>query len=135
MAVFRIPVQRRFSDLDLMQHVNNVVYHDYLQEGRIRAIRQVLELSGAPITSQVLARQEINYRKPLLYRSEPLIVEVSVLSIGTSSYETRIRILDDDGSLAADALSVMVCFDEATQSPMPIPPDFRAALVSQLESS
>ncbi|GDX32952.1 thioesterase [Actinomycetes bacterium] len=133
MRIIRVNVERRFSDLDMLQHVNNVVYNDYLQEGRIRLMRELRTDFAEPYFPQVLARQEINYRKTLELRPEPLVVEAWISSVGRTSYEVGLRILDDDGSLAADATSVMVCFDPATQKPVPIPADYRAALVEAME--
>ena len=135
MRIFRVPVERRFSDLDFLQHVNNVVYNDYLQEARIRLMVELRSDFADPYFPQVLVRQEINYRKTLVLRPEPLIVEVWVTSVGRTSYSLGYRILDDDGTLAADATSVMVCFDPATQGSVPIPADYRAVLVEAKEGN
>jgi len=133
--IFRVPVERRFSDLDFLQHINNVVYNDYLQEARIRLMAELRSDFADPYFPQVLVRQEINYRKTLVLRPEPLIVEVWVTSVGRTSYALGYRILDDDGSLAADAISVMVCFDPAIQGSVPIPADYRAVLVEAKEGN
>jgi acyl-CoA thioester hydrolase len=133
--IFRVPVERRFSDLDFLQHINNVVYNDYLQEARIRLMAELRSDFADPYFPQVLVRQEINYRKTLVLRPEPLIVEVWVTSVGRTSYALGFRILDDDGSLAADAISVMVCFDPAIQGSVPIPADYRAVLVEAKEGN
>lgn len=133
MRIFRVNVERRFSDLDMLQHINNVVYNDYLQEGRIRMMRKLREDFAEPYFPQVLVRQEINYRKTLVLGPAPLVVEAWISSVGRTSYEVGLRILDDDGSLAADAISIMVCFDPDTQKPVPIPADYRAALVAAME--
>jgi acyl-CoA thioester hydrolase len=133
--IFRVPVERRFSDLDFLQHINNVVYNDYLQEARIRLMGELLSDFAEAYIPQVLVRQEINYRKTLVLRPEPLIVEVWVTSVGRTSYALGYRILDDDGSLAADATSVMVCFDPAIQGSVPIPADYRAVLVEAKEGN
>ncbi len=135
MRIFRVPVERRFSDLDFLQHINNVVYNDYLQEARIRLMAELRSDFADPYFPQVLVRQEINYRKTLVLRPEPLIVEVWVTSVGRTSYALGFRILDDDGSLAADAISVMVCFDPAIQGSVPIPADYRAVLVEAKEGN
>ena len=130
-----MPIERRFSDLDFLQHINNVVYNDYLQEARIRLMGELLSDFAEAYIPQVLVRQEINYRKTLVLRPEPLIVEVWVTSVGRTSYALGYRILDDDGSLAADATSVMVCFDPAIQGSVPIPADYRAVLVEAKEGN
>ena len=130
-----MPIERRFSDLDFLQHINNVVYHDYLQEARIRLMGELLIDFAEQYIPQVLVRQEINYRKTLVLRPEPLVVEIWVTEVGRTSYALGYRILDDDGSLAADATSVMVCFDPATQGSVPIPNDYRAVLVEAKEGN
>ena len=130
-----MPVERRFSDLDFLQHINNVVYNDYLQEARIRLMAELRSDFADPYFPQVLVRQEINYRKTLVLRPEPLVVEIWVTEVGRTSYALGYRILDDDGTLAADATSVMVCFDPAIQGAVPIPADYRAVLVEAKEGN
>ena len=133
MRVFRLKLQRRFSDLDLLGHVNNVVYGDYLQEARVMMLAELGEASFANF-SQVLARQEIDYRKPLAYRVEPITIDLWITGIGNTSYSFGAQVRDDDDSVAADAAGVMVCFDTSTGRSRPIPDEFRAALKASLES-
>ena len=125
-------MQRRFSDIDLLGHVNNVVFHDYLQEARVHVIRQVTAGTHIGFT-HVIVRQEINHRRPLYLKAEPVTVEVWIPTIGAASYQFAYRILDDDGSLAADALSVMAYYNPETKSASRIPPDVRALLTEALE--
>ena len=135
MRIFRVPIERRFSDLDFLQHINNVVYNDYLQEARIRLMAELRSDFADPYFPQVLVRQEINYRKTLVLRPEPLVVEIWVTEVGRTSYALGYRILDDDGTLAADATSVMVCFDPAIQGAVPIPDEYRAVLIEAKEGN
>ena len=132
MTIFRIPVQRRFSDIDLLGHVNNVVFHDYLQEARVHVIRQVTAGTHIGFT-HVIVRQEINHRRPLYLKAEPVTVEVWIPTIGAASYQFAYRILDDDGSVAADALSDKAYFNPETKSASRIPLDVRALLTDALE--
>jgi acyl-CoA thioester hydrolase len=133
MRVFTLELQRRFSDLDLLGHVNNVVYGDYLQEARVMMLAELGEASFANF-SQVLARQEIDYRKPLAYRAEPITIDMWITKIGNTSYTFVAQVKDDDGSVAADATGVMVCFDTSTGRSRPIPDSFRSALEAVLEN-
>lgn len=132
MTPFRVPVQRRFSDIDLLGHVNNVVFHDYLQDARVQVIREMTRGNEISFT-HVVVRQEINYRRPLLLRAEPVIVEIWVSKVGGSAYTFEYRVLDDDGTLAADALSVMAYFNPETQSASRIPADVREMLKASME--
>lgn len=123
----RIPVHRRFSDLDPLGHVNNVVFHDYLQEGRVGLLRDLGFVRG-PDFSQVVVRQELTHRKPLQYSTEPVIVEIWVDRIGNSSYTLGYRILDEHGDVAAEASTVMAVVDAATGRPTRMSDELRAML-------
>lgn len=128
MLQLQVAVERRFSDLDVLGHVNNVVYAVYLEEARVRLLER-FGRDGVLAPAQVVARQEIDYLRPLGLSSRPITVAVSVESVGRTSYVLSYEIRDDDGSVAARARSVLVCFDPATQSSTPIPAQMRAALV------
>jgi acyl-CoA thioester hydrolase len=98
--------------------VNNVVYLDYLQEARLRALSQV----GYPEIEnfiQVMAHQSIDYRKPVFYSTEPLLIEVWISAVGNTSYRMKYRIIDESGEVAAEAETVMVCFDNGKAVPIP----------------
>lgn len=123
----RIPVHRRFSDLDPLGHVNNVVFHDYLQEGRVGLLRDLGFVRG-PDFSQVVVKQELTHRKPLQYSTEPVIVEIWVDRIGNSSYTLGYRILDEHGDVAAEASTVMAVVDAATGRPTRMSDELRAML-------
>ena len=80
---------------------------------------------------QVVARQEINYRRPIHYGLEPLIVRAWVSHIGNSSFTMDFEVLDD-GQIAADAKTVMVCFDIESRQSREIPDEFRRVLQEHL---
>jgi len=63
----------RWADLDLLGHVNNVRYADYLREARadlLRAAGVDLGLAGPRVV-----RQELTFRAPLLFGAEPIVVD------------------------------------------------------------
>ena len=70
----------RFSDVDVYGHVNNVKYFEYFQEARIAFI---LSLAGGLFDAdssnrQVVARIDVDYKRPILFRAEPYAVETWV---------------------------------------------------------
>ena len=132
MTIHRIQIDRRFSDLDQLGHVNNVVYGDYIQVARIRVNRRV-RAEGVEMPAQVVARQEIDYIRPLHLNPEPIVVEVWVASVGNSSYVQLQRIYDNDGLLAAKARTVVVAFDPVAEKSLPLPASFREYLLGSLE--
>ncbi len=130
MSVLITQIYRRFSDLDPLGHINNVVYLDYLQEARLRALIQIGYIEILQLR-QVMAHQSIEFRRPIFYSTDPLTVEVWISSVGNTSYRMKYRILSEVGELAAEAESVMVCFDN--DKAVPIPDKLRSALQSILE--
>ena len=124
----RVPVYRRFSDLDPLGHVNNVVFHDYLQEARMGLVRDI-RLVRSDDYSQVVVKQEITHRKPLLLTPEPIVIETWVSHLGNSTYTIAYRILDETGDVAAEASSVMAVVDPATGRPVRMSAELRALLV------
>ena len=128
MPRLRTEVERRFSDLDLMGHVNNVTFLVYLEEARVRLLAQ---LGGAAdeLPGLVVARQEIDYVRPLFLTAEPVVVECWVDRIGTTSFVLAYDVRDGDGGpVCARALSVVVGFDRATQAKAPLATDIVALL-------
>lgn len=130
MTVLITHVYSRYSDLDPQGHVNNVVFLDYLQEARIRVFVQT-NFAEILNISQVMVHQSIDFRRPIFYSTEPLTIETWVSSVGNTSYRVKYRILSEAGVLAAEAESVMVCFDN--DKAIPIPDSLRSALQSILE--
>jgi len=122
----KVPVHRRFSDLDPLGHVNNVVFVDYLQEGRVGFMRAI----GFPVgtITQVVVTQDLTFRKPLLLHPDPVIVETWVTRVGKSSYDFGYRIFDEVGDLAAEGSTTMACIDRESGRPVRVPPELRAAM-------
>ncbi len=125
----RVPVHRRFSDLDPLGHVNNVVFHDYLQEARVGLLRD-LDFVRGPGFSQVVVKQELTHRKPLLYAPEPVVVEIWVDRIGNSSYTLGYRILDEHDEVAAEATTVMAVVSPESGRPVRMSDELRVVLES-----
>jgi len=132
MTIYRIQLDRRFSDLDQLGHVNNVVYGDYVQEARIRVNRR-MRTEGVEMPAQVVARQEIDYIHPLHLNPEPIVAEVWIASVGNSSYVQCQRIYDNDGTLAAKSRTVVVAFDPVAEKSRPLPAGFREYLLGAIE--
>jgi len=125
--VARIPVHRRFSDLDPLGHVNNVVFHDYLQEARVGLLHDTRLVHGQGF-SQVVVKQEITHRKPLLLAPEPVVIETWVAHLGNTSYTLRYRIIDEHGDVAAEASTVLAVVDQESGRPVRMVAELRAVL-------
>lgn len=131
MTIFDIEIAKRFKDLDPNDHVSNATFLDYVMEARVRVYRQ-LGLSDRGVIGQVVARQEIDYLRPISFSLTPLLARTWFSHLGTSSFTMRTQLMDD-GELAADAKSVMVCFDKGSQTSRPVPDEFRRIIEENLE--
>ena len=123
----------RFSDVDVYGHVNNVKYFEYYQEARIAFVQSLGEglFESDSTHRQVVARVDVDYKRPLLFRPEPYVVQTEVSRIGTSSYDLECRILDGPGPGAvvhSTGRVRMVTFDTATQRSRPLTDAERARL-------
>lgn len=121
---YDIPIEMRFSDLDIYSHVNSVVYFDYLETARVRLISgPYRELTEKGIFLLV-ARAECDYKLPILF-GDTVVVAVTVSRIGGSSFDLAYRIHDGAGKTFATAKTVMVCYDNVNKQTIPVPDIFR----------
>ena len=89
----------RWADMDLLGHVNNVVYVDYLQEARVDMLRVHArkEATGDLAEALVVVRHEVHYRAPLTFRFKPVSIECWVTDIRAASFTMAYEVFHDDG--------------------------------------
>jgi len=128
----------RFSDVDVYGHVNNVKYFEYYQEARIAFISSLDERFDSAQESsmrQVVARVDVDYKRPILFRPEPYAVETWVIRVGTSSYDLGCRIVGGEGDDTVYSTGVvrLVAFDLDTQRSRPLSHAERSRLEAAIE--
>ena len=129
----------RFSDVDVYGHVNNVKYFEYFQEARIAFLMSLgdplLDPGADPTLRQVVARIDVDYKRPILFRPEAYAVETWVTGIGTSSYDLGCRITGGaaDDTVYSTAQVRLVAFDLAAQRSRPLTDAERGRLEAVLE--
>ncbi|QCU79010.1 acyl-CoA thioesterase [Citricoccus sp. SGAir0253] len=115
-----VPLDLRWSDQDLLGHVNNARVVTLAEEARVRFQVHLdgpasLEGSGA-VGGRVVARQVIDYHRPAHY-GVPLEVRVGVLRVGTRSFTLRHQGVQGDGPVfTVDAVMVMVGPDGSSRA-------------------
>jgi len=142
MTRLRVPVQLRWADMDAYGHVNNVQMLQLLEEARIEAFwthseapdaerpTAVLDAGPGADTTTLVARQEIEYLRPLAYRRTPVVIELWVGHIGGASIDVCYQVLDGasgDSDPYARACTTVVLVDTATGRPRRISEAERAA--------
>ena len=127
-------VQLRWADLDPLNHVNNVRLMEYLQEARLALLFELGLVAGDVEADygQVVARNEVDYLRPLFLTPDPLVVRTWVDRIGRTSYTLGHEVVGPDGEVAARATTVLVVTDAAVTGSRPIPDPLRAALAQHL---
>ncbi|MCJ1707536.1 thioesterase family protein [Microbacterium sp. VKM Ac-2923] len=131
-----VPIHLRWGDLDALGHVNNASMLKLLEEARLRAFwrgdddaealptavfdMSVLESGGERAT--LIARQEIEYLRPVPYSQRPLDVRLWIGAMGGSSADICFDVFSPAGSaepvLYARATVVVVLVDTASGRPI-----------------
>jgi acyl-CoA thioester hydrolase len=121
----------RWNDFDVLGHVNNVRYFEFMQDTRVALVER-MNLSKADISEigHVVAHQEIDYLKAIPMNATSVSVEIQVEKVGGASYNLTYEISDGEGHLYAKASTVMVTFDVKSDSVVRIPDNIRTALES-----
>ncbi|QRN82665.1 acyl-CoA thioesterase [Chloroflexota bacterium] len=124
------PITVRYADLDPQGHVNNAAYMTYLEAARLGYYERagIWSPESGDHTGMVVAHAEIDFLAPIAY-GQPLRVGVRLEKMGTKSMVFDFLVEAADGSRAfARGQSVMVAYDNATESSRPIPPEWREKL-------
>jgi acyl-CoA thioester hydrolase len=126
--VVRLPIL--WGDLDANGHVNNVIYLKWFEAARAVYAERV----GVEIVAReqgvggVLASLECKYLRPLDYPGEILsAVRMARVSVGSLTLEGQIADART-GVPVADTTCDVVLFDLATNVPVPVPEQIRAAI-------
>ena len=124
-------VEIRWRDVDAYRHVNNAVYATYLEECRDEWALRALGDAG-DLWDFVLARVAIDFRTELTQDDDEAIVSCQLVRVGTASLTLREEIRKLDGTLAAEAESVLVARDRETGGSRPLTAIERAAFAEAL---
>ncbi len=124
--MFVARVALRWSDMDALGHINNSEYLRYLEQARIEFLAEAAA-AGVPRDAGLLvARHEVDYRKPMPYRREPVSIPTWIDRIGTTSFTFGHEVTAED-VVYARARTVIVCID-ADHRPTPVPTALRKHL-------
>lgn len=166
MTRLRVPVQLRWSDMDAYGHVNNVELLRLLEEARIEAFwahpapadplgegagpatadretwpTAVLDAGPGARTATLVARQEVEYLRPLGYRRTPVVVDMWIGHLGGASIDVCYEVHDaspDEAAAGAPgpyarAVTTLVLVDAASGAPRRIGETERAAWLPYVE--
>ncbi len=75
--------------MDLLGHVNNVTYLDYVAEARENVF------AGHPAANARVSRHQVEFARPLVFRREPVLVDSWVSDIGDDSMTLTHEVYDE----------------------------------------
>jgi acyl-CoA thioester hydrolase len=125
--------------MDAYGHVNNVQFLRLLEDARVVAFAAAGSDEGGSVvdTGLLVARSEIEYLEPLVYRTEPVSIDLWVTHISAASFELGYEVLDDADAAGAQrervyarATTTLVTFDLTQHRPRRISPSERERLES-----
>ncbi len=125
-----VRVQLRWRDMDMLGHLNQSVYHELLEEGRIAMIAELIRRVGGNHTHGgfVLAHVDLNYHREVRKDHEAVDLVLRLANVGTSSVVLEHEVRLPDGAVAASGSSVLVAWDPATRAKRLLTEHERAAL-------
>lgn len=132
---YRVNVPLRWSDMDAYGHVNNVQFLRLLEDARVIGFEEWFGQDRSVLAEGIIvARHEIEYLAPLLYRVPPIVVEMWATRLGGAgfdlAYEVRDGAAEGEDTVYARAETTLVLYDFATSTPRRMDDALRATLQS-----
>jgi acyl-CoA thioester hydrolase len=125
--------------MDQLSHVNNVTYVDYLQEARVDMLRVHPPVSGGEALAEgvVVVRHEVKYLAPLVFRPEPVSIEVWATEVRASTFTLAYEIFDETPEgrrVYLQARSVLTPYSFTGEHPRRVRPEEQQVLHQFLET-
>jgi acyl-CoA thioester hydrolase len=131
--IFRctIPITIRFRDLDAFGHVNNAVYFTFMEMARTEYFSHLglWKVGEFPSRFFIVAEASCQFKTPIELDT-PLVIQTRVSRLGNSSFDMEYRFTHEaNGTLLAAGRTVQVTFDYEAGRSVPLPAEWRAAIV------
>lgn len=125
------PVQLRFNDVDILGHVNNIVYFALYDLAKAHYMQTVMkgQMNWQRVES-VIANVNCSYIKQIKF-GEEIEVRTRCIHLGERSFTLRQCLVETPTQeIRSICDTVMVCFDSSTGHSAPMRPEFRQAIES-----
>ena len=123
------PIQKRFSDIDPFQHVNNVSQQMYFDVGKVEYYEKILGAEVLLADLRILTVSTSTSYTGQVRMHDPVCVTTTCERVGTKSLTLLQRLLVG-GEVRSESRSVMVVFDFARQQSEPVPAEWRERLLA-----
>ena len=123
--VIETKIQKRFADIDMFRHVNNVHQQAYLDLGKTDYYHSVLGLDALVHNpTLVIVSVKTDFVGQVRYEDD-ITVRTWVERVGTKSITLRQQTVCGADTVCTESESVLVCFDLRTQQTLEIPAAWR----------
>src|SRR3954466_6465924 len=94
----RVLTPLRWSDMDAYGHVNNVQFLRLLEDARVVAFAAAGSDEGGAVvaTGLLVARSQIEYLEPLVYRTAPVAIDLWLTGLAGASFDLGYEVLDEE---------------------------------------
>jgi len=128
------PIQIRFSDCDMLQHVNNAVYLQYFEVARMNFLNQELPNWNWSKQGIILLKNTVEYKIPL-FLTDTCVVEIDCSHIGNKSFTLTYKIQVKKGENVITKTigeSILVCYDFIQKETISLPTNLETILKKHL---
>lgn len=130
------PIQIRFSDCDMLQHVNNAIYLQYFETARIGFFNTTLPNWDWNKKGIILIKNTVEYKAPL-YLTDDCSIEVETTHIGSKSFTLSYKLIvkkESNVIIKTFGESTLVCYNYLEKESIILPKELKEALIKHSAS-
>ena len=120
-------LKTRYSESDMMGHINNTHYFGYLEVARADFYHDTGIIRDGEPGKFAIASVRCDYLRPL-YPRQTVRIRTWITRIGNKSFTMRHEMLTEDGAVAARAESVLVRYDKDAKASLPLDEEIASRL-------
>lgn len=116
----RLPIQLRWTDYDMLGHVNNNAYLSFLDLGKAQYF---LTVTGGKLDMDSVGLAVVNINADFCAQTrlgEELAVETACTAIGEKSVRLEQRVVSADGQVKCTCRTVMAAFSRKEATSVPV---------------
>ena len=123
-------IQKRFSDIDPFQHVNNVSQQMYFDVGKMEYYEKILGADALLGDLRIVTVSTATSYLGQVRMTDPVRITTTCERIGTKSLTLFQQMLVGE-EVRSESRSVMVVFDFPNQCSRPVPDEWRRRLLAE----